>query len=110
MSKPIVAIVGRPNVGKSARVNSVIGRNLAVVEDMPGVTRDRNYADAQWEDKRFLLVDTGGFEPETEDPRYIKMREQSRLAVQEARLILFLMDSKEGLPAGEIGVSHELRR
>ena len=109
MPKPIVAIVGRPNVGKSALFNRVIGRNLAVVEDMPGVTRDRNYADAQGEDKRFLLVDTGGFEPETEDPMYIKMREQSRLAVEEADLILFLMDGKQGLLPADVEVSHQLR-
>lgn len=109
MPKPIVAIVGRPNVGKSALFNRIIGRNLAVVEDMPGVTRDRNYADAQWEDKRFLLVDTGGFEPETEDPMFIKMREQSRLAVEEADLILFLMDGKQGLLPADVEVSHQLR-
>lgn len=109
MPKPIVAIVGRPNVGKSTLFNRIIGRNLAIVEDLPGITRDRNYAEAEWEDKHFLLVDTGGFEPETEDPMYIKMREQSRLAVEEADLILFLMDAKQNLLPADIEVSHQLR-
>jgi GTP-binding protein len=109
MSKPVVAIVGRPNVGKSTLFNRIIGRNLAIVEDMPGVTRDRNYAEAEWEGKRFLLVDTGGFEPETDDPMYTKMREQTTLAVEEADHIIFLMDGKQGLVPSDIEVSHRLR-
>ena len=94
MPKPVVAIVGRPNVGKSTLFNRIIGRNFAIVEDTPGVTRDRNYTEAEWEGKRFLLVDTGGFEPVTEDPMYSKMREQTTLAVEEADFIIFLMDGK----------------
>ncbi len=109
MPKPVVAIVGRPNVGKSTLFNRIIGRNLAIVEDMPGVTRDRNYAEAEWEGKQFLLVDTGGFEPETVDPMYSKMREQTTLAVEEADFIVFLMDGKEGLLPSDIEVSHRLR-
>jgi GTP-binding protein len=109
MTKTVVAIVGRPNVGKSTLFNRILGRNLAIVEDMPGVTRDRNYAEASWEDKRFLLVDTGGFEPETEDPMYMKMRDQTTLAVEEADIILFLMDGREGLLPADIEVSHRLR-
>ena len=109
MSKPVVAIVGRPNVGKSTLFNRIIGRNLAIVEDKPGVTRDRNYADAEWEGKSFLLVDTGGFEPETHDPMYTKMREQTTLAVEEADHIIFLMDGQQGLVPSDIEVSQRLR-
>jgi GTP-binding protein len=107
--KPVVAIVGRPNVGKSTLFNRIIGRNFAIVEDIPGVTRDRNYAEAEWEGKPFLLVDTGGFEPETEDPMYSKMREQATLAVEEADFIIFLMDGKQGLLPADIEVSQRLR-
>ena len=107
--KPIVAIVGRPNVGKSTLFNRIIGRNFAIVEDTPGVTRDRNYAEAEWQGKPFLLVDTRGFEPETEDPMYSKMREQTTLAVEEADFIIFLMDGKQGLLPADIEVSQRLR-
>lgn len=109
MSRPVVAIVGRPNVGKSTLFNRIIGRNVAIIEDVPGVTRDRNYAEAEWNGKRFLLVDTGGFEPEAEDPMYLKMREQSTLAVEEADCIVFLMDGKQGLLPADIEVSRMLR-
>ncbi len=109
MTRPVVAIVGRPNVGKSTLFNRIIGRNFAIVEDMPGVTRDRNYAEAEWDGKPFLLVDTGGFEPETEDPMYMKMRDQTTLAVEEADFIIFLMDGREGLLPADIEVSHRLR-
>jgi GTP-binding protein len=109
MPKPVVAIVGRPNVGKSTLFNRIIGKNLAIVEDMPGVTRDRNYAGAEWEGKKFLLVDTGGFEPESVDPMYSMMRDQTTLAVEEADIIIFLMDGKQGLLPSDIEVSHRLR-
>ncbi len=109
MPKPVVAIVGRPNVGKSTLFNRIVGRNLAIVEDLPGVTRDRNYADAQWEGRRFLLVDTGGFEPETADPMYLKMREQTSLAIEEADYIIFLMDGQQGLLPADTEVSQRLR-
>jgi GTPase len=109
MPKPVVAIVGRPNVGKSTFFNRIIGRNFAVVDDKPGVTRDRNYAEAEWMNKHFLLVDTGGFEPETEDVMYAKMREQTTLAVEKADFILFVMDGQEGLLPADIEVSNRLR-
>ncbi len=109
MPKPLVAIVGRPNVGKSTLFNRILGRNLAIVEDLPGVTRDRNYAEAVWDDKQFQLVDTGGFEPEAVDPMYMKMREQTSLAVEEADIILFLMDGREGLLPADFEVSQRLR-
>jgi len=109
MSKPVVAIVGRPNVGKSTLFNRIIGRKLAIIEDMPGVTRDRNYAEAEWEGVPFLLIDTGGFEPDSADPMYKKMREQATLAVEEADIIIFLMDGKQGLLPSDIEVSHRLR-
>jgi len=109
MSKPVVAIVGRPNVGKSTLFNRIIGRKLAIVEDKPGVTRDRNYADAVWEGQPFLLVDTGGFEPGSADPMYTKMREQTTLAVEEADIIIFLLDGKQGLLPPDIEVCNRLR-
>jgi GTP-binding protein len=109
MPKPVVAIIGRPNVGKSTLFNRIIGRNLAIVEDQPGVTRDRNYADAEWEGRQFLLVDTGGFEPETVDAMYLKMREQTTLAIEEADFVIFLMDGREGLLPADTEVSQRLR-
>lgn len=101
--------MGRPNVGKSTLFNRIIGRNFAVVDDMPGVTRDRNYAEAEWMEKHFLLIDTGGFETETDDPMYTKMREQTTLAIEEADIIIFLMDGQHGLMAADIEVSQRLR-
>ncbi len=109
MSKPVIAIVGRPNVGKSTLFNRIIGRNFAIVEDKPGVTRDRNYANAEWEGKHFLVIDTGGFEPETADPMYTKMREQTTLAIEEADSIVFLMDGQQGLLPADIEVCKRLR-
>jgi GTP-binding protein len=109
MTKPVVAIVGRPNVGKSALFNRILGRNLAIVEDMPGVTRDRNYADAEWDGKLFHLVDTGGFEPESEDPMFMKIRDQTTLAIEEADYIIFLMDGQEGLLPADLEVAQRLR-
>jgi GTP-binding protein len=109
MPKPVVAIVGRPNVGKSTLFNRILGRNFAIVEDFPGVTRDRNYADAEWNGKPFHLVDTGGFEPESEDPMYMKMRDQTTLAIEEADFILFLMDGQEGLLPADLEVAQRLR-
>src|SRR5512136_1287965 len=108
--KPIVAIVGRPNVGKSTLFNRLIGRRKAMVDDMPGVTRDRNYGNVNRFEVPFILVDTGGFEPETADRLLQQMREQSRLAMAEADLILFVMDGREGLTPADREVAGMLRR
>ena len=108
--KPIIAIVGRPNVGKSTLFNRLVGRRKAMVHDMPGVTRDRNYAEVDRFDLPFILVDTGGFEPETSDKLLQQMREQSRFAMDEADLILFVMDSRDGLTPADSLVVEMLRR
>jgi GTP-binding protein len=108
--RPIVAIVGRPNVGKSTLFNRLIGRRKAMVDDMPGVTRDRNYGNVDRFEIPFILVDTGGFEPETADRLLQQMREQSRLAMAEADLILFVMDGREGLTPADKEVAEMLRK
>jgi GTPase len=108
--KSIVAIVGRPNVGKSTLFNRIIGSRKAIVDDMPGVTRDRNYAVIDRFDKPFILVDTGGFEPVTDDRMLQQMREQSLLAMEEADVIIFLMDAKQGLTPADSEVANMLRR
>ena len=110
MSKPLVAIVGRPNVGKSTLFNRLIGRRLAIVEDTPGVTRDRIYADAEWLNYTFTLIDTGGIEPESEDIIAKQMRRQAELAIETADVILFLTDGREGLTAADEEVAALLRR
>ena len=110
MMKPIVAIVGRPNVGKSALFNRIVGRRKAIVRNEPGVTRDRNYADAEWEKNVFTLIDTGGFEPVSKDRIFIQMREQCQLAMDEADVILFVMDGKEGLTPSDKEITDILRR
>ncbi len=94
---PIVAIVGRPNVGKSTLFNRLVGERRAIVDDMPGVTRDRNYAEAEWSGRKYLLVDTGGMESESANPLERSVQAQSRLAVAEADVIVFLFDGKDGL-------------
>jgi GTP-binding protein len=106
----IVAIVGRPNVGKSTLFNRIAGRRIAIVEDSPGVTRDRNYALVTRYDKPFTLVDTGGFEPVSNEHLLSQMRDQSRLAMEEADVILFLMDGREGLTPADQDVAEMLRR
>ncbi|MCM0083007.1 ribosome biogenesis GTPase Der [Geomonas sp. Red32] len=108
--KPIIAIVGRPNVGKSTLFNRLVGRRKAMVDDMPGVTRDRNYAEVNRFDVPFILVDTGGFEPETNDRMLQQMREQSRFAMDEADLVLFVMDARDGLTPADTEVVEMLRR
>ena len=108
--KPIVAIVGRPNVGKSTLFNRLIGHRRAMVDDTPGVTRDRNYAHINRFDKPFILVDTGGFEPVTSDRMLQQMREQSRLAMDEADVILFMMDARSGLTPADVEVAQMLRK
>ena len=106
----VVAIVGRPNVGKSTLFNRILGRRMAIVEDIPGVTRDRNYAEVSRYAKRFTLIDTGGFEPASNDRLLSQMREQSQLAIEEADIILFLMDGREGLTPADEEVAGMLRQ
>lgn len=108
--KPVVVIIGRPNVGKSTLFNRLVKRRKAIVEDEPGVTRDRNYAEALYEDHPFLLIDTGGFEPAAKEPIPKQVQEQAEVAIQEADLVLFLMDGKEGLNPADIEVAHYLRK
>jgi GTPase len=108
--KPLVALVGRPNVGKSTLFNRLLGHRRAMVADTPGVTRDRNYAQINRFDKPFVLIDTGGFEPVTEDRLLQQMREQSRLAMEEADVIIFMMDARSGLTPADSEVADMLRR
>lgn len=97
MAKPVLVIVGRPNVGKSTFFNRIVGFRAAIVEDVPGVTRDRNYMDAEWEDRAFVVVDTGGFYTRTPDDIFEQIKEQALFAIEEADVIVHLLDGKEGL-------------
>ncbi len=110
MSKPIVAIVGRPNVGKSTLFNKLIGERRSIVEDTPGVTRDRIYADAEWNDRRFLLIDTGGIEPKTDDTILKQMRNQAEIAIATADCIIFLCDVRSGLVADDREIAVMLKK
>ncbi|MDD5101103.1 MAG: ribosome biogenesis GTPase Der [Syntrophales bacterium] len=107
--KPIIAIIGRPNVGKSTLFNRLSGRSKAIVIDEPGATRDRNYSDCEWNDRPFTLIDTGGFEPTSAVEILVQMREQTKLAVEEADIILFLMDGRDGLTASDQEIARLLR-
>lgn len=110
MSKPIVAIVGRPNVGKSTLFNALAGDMISIVKDTPGVTRDRIYADVTWLDMSFTLIDTGGIEPESKDIILAQMREQAQIAIDTADVILFLTDVRQGLVDSDAKVADMLRR
>lgn len=110
MSKPVVAVVGRPNVGKSTFFNKVIGRRIAIVEDTPGVTRDRIYAETEWNGVEFAIIDTGGIEPDSEDIILSQMRQQAEIAMDTADVILFLVDGKDGLTSADREVANMLRR
>ena len=110
MSKPIVAIVGRPNVGKSTLFNKLIGERRSIVEDTPGVTRDRIYADAEWNDHHFLLVDTGGIEPKSDDTILKQMRTQAEIAIATADVIVFMCDIHAGLVADDRDIAIMLKK
>lgn len=110
MSKPIVAIVGRPNVGKSTLFNVLAGEQISIVKDTPGVTRDRIYADVTWLDYYFTLIDTGGIEPESNDVLLKFMREQAEIAIETADVIMFLVDVRQGLVDADYKVADMLRR
>ncbi len=110
MPKPIIAIVGRPNVGKSALFNKLTGQRLSIVEDTPGVTRDRIYGESDWNGRKFTLIDTGGIEPRTDSEILTFMREQALLAIDHADVIVFLTDIKTGLTASDQEVAGMLQR
>ena len=110
MSKPVVAIVGRPNVGKSTLFNVLAGEMISIVKDTPGVTRDRIYADVSWLDKEFTMIDTGGIEPDSRDVILSQMREQAQIAIDTADVIVFITDVKQGLQDSDSKVADMLRR
>jgi GTP-binding protein len=110
MSKPTVAIVGRPNVGKSTFFNYIVGKRISIVQDEPGVTRDRVYAEATWRSRTFSLIDTGGIEPESEDVIISQMREQANIAINIADVIIFLTDIKQGVTAADKDIALMLKK
>ncbi|MDL2318375.1 ribosome biogenesis GTPase Der [Eubacteriales bacterium OttesenSCG-928-A19] len=110
MAKPLVAVVGRPNVGKSTFFNKIAGQRIAIVEDTPGVTRDRVYADVEWLGRQFTLIDTGGIDPRSDDPLRIQMRHQAEIAMEMADVILFFVDGRAGLTADDEDVADLLRK
>ena len=110
MSKPIVAIVGRPNVGKSTLFNIFADSRISIVEDTPGVTRDRLYADAEWLDRKFTMVDTGGIEMQNTDSIAVSIREQAEIAIREADVILFVCDARTGITTDDMEVAKLLRQ
>ena len=105
MSKPVVAIVGRPNVGKSTLFNKLIGQRLSIVDDTPGVTRDRIYGECEWKDRKFTVVDTGGIEPDSKDIILTQMRMQAQLAIDAADVIVLVTDIRTGLVATDSDVA-----
>lgn len=110
MSKPVVAVVGRPNVGKSTLFNKLIGKRLSIVDDTPGVTRDRIYGDAEWNNRKIMLVDTGGIEPKTDDVILSGMRSQAQLAIETAQVIIFVTDVKSGVTAADSEIASMLQK
>ena len=110
MANPLIAIVGRPNVGKSTFFNKVVGRKVSITEDRPGVTRDRLYADAEWQGRKFTVVDTGGIELKSDDNMWRHIARQADIAIETADVILFFTDGKEGLTSSDYDVAEKLRR
>ena len=110
MAKPIVALIGRPNVGKSTFFNYIIGEKKSIVEDTPGVTRDRVYADSEWRGRKYTLIDTGGIEPSSNDEILVQMRKQAEIAMETADVIIFLTDIKQGVTAADYEVATMLRK
>ena len=110
MAKPIIAVVGRPNVGKSTLFNKLIGKRLSIVDDTPGVTRDRIFGDAEWCNRKVMLVDTGGIEPKTDDVILSKMRMQANLAIESANVIIFVCDMTTGVTAADYEVASMLQK
>ena len=110
MARPLVAVVGRPNVGKSTFFNKMSGKRIAIVEDTPGVTRDRVYADCEWLSHKFTLIDTGGIDPHSDDPLLSQMRRQAEIAIETADVIVFFTDGKQGVTADDETVADMLRR
>ena len=110
MSKPIVAVVGRPNVGKSTLFNKLVGKRISIVEDTPGVTRDRIYASCEWLDRSFMLVDTGGIEPHSDDPILAQMRRQAEVAIESADVIILVTDLLSGVTATDQDVAAMLQK
>ncbi|HSM91965.1 MAG TPA: ribosome biogenesis GTPase Der [Anaeromyxobacteraceae bacterium] len=108
--RPLIALVGRPNVGKSTLFNRLAGRRVAIVEDVPGVTRDRNYADFEWDNRAWSVVDTGGFEPESRDRLIQQVKQQAQLAVDEASAVVLVVDGRDGLTDVDRAVAELLRR
>ena len=109
MALPLIAVVGRPNVGKSTLFNKLIGQRLSIVEDTPGVTRDRIYSKCEWRNKEFMLVDTGGIEPRADDVILAQMRRQAQLAIERADAIILVTDLRTGVTATDADVASKAR-
>ena len=110
MALPVVAVVGRPNVGKSTLFNKLIGQRLSIVEDTPGVTRDRIYSKCEWRNREFMIVDTGGIEPDTDDVILAQMRRQAEIAIEKADVIVLVTDIRCGVTASDYAVADMLQK